>query len=138
MVSAHVCVDGEGNSAQYVPDEHKAWHAAGYNSRSLGIEQIGYASFTAALWNRNGRAQLRTVARYIAYWHRKYGIAIRDARGDKRAGVVTHASLHTAGGHYDPGRHYPFRSVLSLAKLYSQPRRLRRRRVAQTSDVSQT
>jgi NAD kinase len=40
-VSAHVCTDGDGNSARYVPDAAKAWHCAGFNSQSLGVEQIG-------------------------------------------------------------------------------------------------
>jgi N-acetyl-anhydromuramyl-L-alanine amidase AmpD len=121
--SAHVCVDGEGHSAQYVPDARKAWHCASYNSATLGIEQIGYATFTQAVWSRNHRAQLRKVAQYIAYWSKKYDIPIRKGRGVNgvitKKGIVTHRSLGAAGGgHHDPGLGYPQRAVFALARYY--------------------
>jgi hypothetical protein len=42
QASSHICIDGEGNTGRYVPDDRKAWHCAGYNSQTLGIEQIGF------------------------------------------------------------------------------------------------
>jgi N-acetyl-anhydromuramyl-L-alanine amidase AmpD len=123
QASAHVCVDGEGRSAKYVGDGAKAWHCAAYNSESLGIEQIGYSTFTRAVWNRNDRAQLLKVAKYIAYWSKKYDIPIQHGLGIKgevvRPGVVTHADLGQAGGgHSDPGPGYPFDAVLYAARYY--------------------
>lgn len=121
--SAHVCVDGEGRSARYVPDDRKAWHCAGYNSASLGIEQVGYATFNNGDWTKGDDAQLRKVAKYIAYWNKKYGIPIQRGQvsnGDvKRPGVVLHSELGTiGGGHHDPGADYPVDAVLHMARYY--------------------
>jgi len=124
QASSHVCVDGTGISAQYVPDGAKAWHCKSFNSISLGIEQIGYATFTQAMWNRNDRAQLKKVAKYIAYWSKEYGIPIRQGEVSRsgavtRSGVVTHAQLGLlGGGHHDPGPNYPFSAVLLAARYY--------------------
>lgn len=120
--SSHVCVDGDGHSGQFVPDEHKAWHCMGYNSVSLGIEQIGLASFGKKTW-LGRRAQLRKTAQYIAYWSKKYDIPIRRGIVSNgriiRSGVVTHAQLGSiGGGHHDPGRWYPTALVRGLARYY--------------------
>jgi N-acetyl-anhydromuramyl-L-alanine amidase AmpD len=74
QASSHVCTDGDGNSARMVADEQKAWHVAGYNSVSLGIEQIGRAAQGA--WQRD---EYRETARWIAHWSRKHGIPIQTA-----------------------------------------------------------
>lgn len=119
QASAHVCVDAEGRSAKYVDDAAKAWHVAGYNSVSLGIEQIGFA--TQTFWPD---AQLKKVAKYVAYWSHKYGIQIQtrgkvDNGNVLLAGVVTHAQLgQIGGGHHDPGDHYPLSTMLYHARYY--------------------
>jgi len=127
QASAHVCVDGEGISAQYVPDGAKAWSCREFNSVSLNIEQIGFATFTQAMWNRNDRAQLLKVAKYIAYWSKTYGIpiqrgAVSTVTGNvTKPGVVTHAQLGLiGGGHHDPGPNYPFSAVLLAARYYAR------------------
>jgi N-acetyl-anhydromuramyl-L-alanine amidase AmpD len=119
QASSHVCVDDEGRSACYVADEAKAWHVVNYNSASLGIEQIGYA--TQRFWPE---AQLKKVAKYIAYWSKKYDIQI-ERRGEVAngtvvvPGVVTHADLGAlGGGHHDPGDFYPVERVLHMARYY--------------------
>lgn len=121
--SAHVCVDGQGYSARYVPDGRKAWHCAGYNSQTLGIEQIGFATFTELLWNRHKRAQLKKVAKYIAYWSKQYGIPIQRGAVSNgvvtRRGVLMHSELGSiGGGHHDPGPNYPIDAVLRTARWY--------------------
>jgi N-acetyl-anhydromuramyl-L-alanine amidase AmpD len=120
QASAHVCVDAEGISACYVPDARKAWHVAAYNSVSLGIEQIGFA--TQTFWPD---AQLKKVAKYCAYWSKKYGIQLQTRGqvdgigGVVLAGVVTHAQLGAAGGgHHDPGDAYPLSKMLYHARYY--------------------
>lgn len=110
QASCHVCVDGDGRSAQYVPDERKAWHVVNYNSRSLGIEQIGFA--TQGFWPD---AQVKKAAKYVAYWSHKYGIPIDAAH------VVTHSSLGAAGGgHHDPGDSYPINQLRYHARYYAR------------------
>lgn len=126
QASSHVCVDGEGRSARYVLDDAKAWHCMNFNSRSLGIEQIGFATFTQLMWNKNRRAQAKKVAQYIAYWSKKYGIPIQEGKVSStgivlKSGVVTHASLGVmGGGHHDPGPNYPFSALLRTAKWYKK------------------
>lgn len=123
--SSHVIVDGEGRSAQCVPDEKKAWTQAYFNPWSLSIEQIGFAATKNAVWKKEYRNQLRKVAQYIAYWSKKYDIPIRKGQtsGSRivKSGVVTHSSLGlTGGGHSDPGVNYPAPLVRALARYYKK------------------
>lgn len=116
--SSHVATDAEGNSARYVSDDAKAWHCKGYNSVSLGIEQIGRAAQTS--WNKD---QQKETARWIAYWSRLHGIPIHKATVSNgtvtRPGVIRHSELGSiGGGHSDPGGGYPLSDVLDLARHY--------------------
>lgn len=126
QASSHVATDSDGNSARFVSDRMKAWHCSGYNSASLGIEQLGFASQTRATWLKNFR-QLRETARWIAWWSKRYGIPIRRARVSggvvTRSGVIRHMDLGSiGGGHSDPGSNYPFNRVLLLARAYKLAR----------------
>lgn len=119
-VSAHVVVDGDGNSARCVPDVLKAWACVEYNSPSLNIEQIGHAAQTS--W---GEAECEETARWIAHWSKAHRIPIRRAwvAGGRvlRSGVTTHRKLGAAGGgHTDPGEHYPMEHVLRLAREFKR------------------
>lgn len=125
QASAHVCVDGEGRSARYVHDEAKAWHVADFNATALGIEQVGFATFHTDDWTKNDRAQIKKVAKYIAYWSRKFDIPIGHGMVNPlagsviRPGVVTHGALgERGGGHHDPGADYPLEAVLMAARYY--------------------
>ena len=116
QVSSHVITDSDGTSARCVPDSDKAWHAAAYNSASLGIEQIGRAS--QSVW---GTSELQETARWIAKWSREHGIPIQHGAVSgglvTRPGVVTHADLgYAGGGHTDPGSGYPLGAVIEQAK----------------------
>lgn len=121
QASSHVIVDADGNSARCLPDSRKAWTCASYNSATLNIEQIGFASQGRRGWRRNWR-ELRETARWIALWSRRHRIPIRRGHAANgaitRSGVLTHKQLGTlGGGHVDPGQ-YPLRRVLLLARLY--------------------
>lgn len=120
QASSHVCVDADGHSARMVDDQRKAWHAAAFNSLTLGIEQIGRAA--QSLW---AGPEVRETARWVAYWSRHHGIPIRiGAVSDgkiTKSGVVTHKMLGQAGGgHWDPGPGYPLRRMLVLARHYKK------------------
>lgn len=120
-VSSHVGVDDDGNSARFVPDERKAWTCATFNSASLNVEMIGFASFGKAKWRRRWR-QLRETARWIARWSKQEDIPIRRGKVSgpfvTRSGVITHSELGFYGGnHSDPGP-FPMKRVLVLARLY--------------------
>lgn len=129
QASAHVATDSDGNSARYVSDRRKAWHCMAYNSASLGIEQLGFASQSRTTWLKNWR-QLRETARWIAYWSHRYGIPVRKGSVSggavTRSGVLRHMDLGaTGGGHSDPGSAYPFNRVLWLARAYKAARQVR-------------
>jgi|SRR5436190_3070641 len=115
--SSHVCTDNEGHSARYVLDGDKAWHCAGFNRMSLGIEQILPA--TGAELSED---LYRETARWVARWSKKYGIPIHhgDVSGTRvtKAGVIRHSELgQYGGGHSDPGP-YHFNHMLNLARFY--------------------
>ncbi len=121
QVSSHVANDAEGNDARYVRDARKAWTQRAYNGAGLSIEQIGSAGFDRHKWLVEREAQLGNTAKWIAHWHRRWGIPIRRARESggivTRSGVATHNQLGRAGGgHHDPGPGYPFKRVLRMAR----------------------
>ena len=96
--SAHVVLKEDGGEAtQLVPWAAKAWHAAGANSYTLGIEMAG---FTAA---RNLETQLARAARIVGFWcHRLQVPAVH--RMDARGGIARHRDLGAfGGGRSDPG-----------------------------------
>jgi len=124
QASSHICIDAEGNTARYVPDGRKAWHCAGYNSQTLGIEQVGLASFSKTQWLRR-LPQLKKAAKWIAWWSKEYGIPIQRGRvlnGQvTRRGVLMHSERGAiGGGHHDPGGGYPIWIVLRMARWYAR------------------
>jgi N-acetyl-anhydromuramyl-L-alanine amidase AmpD len=120
--SAHVCTDGDGTSARFVPDHYKSWEVCGYNSYALGIEQIGFASRTTGEWPE---AQIKETARWVARWHHLHGVPIRrgivSAGRVLRSGIVTHSQLGSIGcGHSDPGAGYPMGAMMRHARRFAR------------------
>jgi len=120
QASSHVGVDAEGYSARYVMDSRKAWTCAGFNSASLNIEMIGFSS--QKWWPSK---QEKKVAKYLAYWSKKYGIPLRVARVNGNTGriistgVIRHSDLGVFGGnHGDPGAGFNVKKVIRYAKFY--------------------
>lgn len=117
QASSHVCTDNEGNSARYVLDRDKAWHCAGFNRMSLGIEQILPSTGRELTENL-----YRETARWCARWSKMYGIPLQHGAvsGTRvtRAGIITHKELgQFGGGHFDPGP-YNFNHMVNLARFY--------------------
>ncbi len=140
--SSHVANDAEGHDARFVPDSDKAWTCAGFNSVSLNIEQIGFAATKKAEWFKGAPHQLANTAKWIAYWHGKFGIPIRRGavRGETvtRTGVVTHKQLGViGGGHVDPGTAYPINYVIDLAAVFATKPGTKRHKEA-LADVNRT
>jgi N-acetyl-anhydromuramyl-L-alanine amidase AmpD len=116
QASSHVCTDADGHSARMVPDGKKAWHCAGYNSVSLGVEQVGRAA--QGSWSDK---EIEETARWIARWSREHGIPIRKGEVSNgrvvRSGVLRHSDLGViGGGHHDPGDGYPLDRLLRRAR----------------------
>ena len=123
-VSAHVANDAQGHDARYVRDRRKAWSEVDFNSVGLSIEQIGTDAYSRHKWLTQREPQLENTSRWIAHWHRRWGIPIHRAEVSGstvvRSGVATHEQLGTAGGgHHDPGPGYPLGHVIKLARSFA-------------------
>lgn len=118
---AHFVVDRNGNVGRGGDPTQIQWHVTNLNTGSIGIEQIGFATFRNLVWRRKRRKQLYAVARIIAWAHGRYGIPIRVRHDPRLPGVTTHRRVGLAGidpsGHTDPGPHYPLGFVIFLAKM---------------------
>src|ERR1043166_4550895 len=60
QVSAHYVNNTDGQITQMVDNANRAWHATYYNSRSIGIENVGYAG-QASTWNSANLASLEKL-----------------------------------------------------------------------------
>lgn len=103
-VSAHYIVDFDGAITQMVADQHTAWHAGNYNSRSIGIEHAGWAGR-----NRWTPEQMRASARLTRWLCDTYGIPI------DRQHIVAHKDVPGAT-HSDPGRYFNWDLYMRLVR----------------------
>lgn len=118
--SAHYGVDND-SVVQYVPDDEVAYHAAGLNEQSIGIEQAGTAHQTREAWGDLFSQQMidTQVVPLLAHLVTKHNVPARfvDAAAINRgeAGITTHAEVSKAkrkSTHWDPGPHYPIDYVV--------------------------
>lgn len=114
QASSHVGIDAEGNCVRMVTDDRKAWTAGNYNSLSLNIEQVGFASTAKGNWVKGYHQGLHRVARQIAEWSRKHKIPLRHSI---EHGVCQHVHVSGPGGHTDCGPGYPETYVTRWARL---------------------
>jgi hypothetical protein len=94
--SAHLVIREDGGEVtQLVQLEDKAWHAAGWNGFSVGVEHASLGRGFAS------SAQERQSARVFAWLCHLYGIPPLDGLHRPR-GIVYHRELGAAGGgHFD-------------------------------------
>ena len=94
QASAHAVLREDGGElTQLVALDEKAWHAAAYNPRSVGIEHAnvtpkGYAT----------EQQLRVSARLFGWLCLHLAIPPRWAKGGAGPGVCRHSDLGSLGG----------------------------------------
>lgn len=104
QASAHLVIREDGGEAtQLVHLAEKAWHAAAYNPRSVGVE---HANTTAKGYATE--AQLRVSARVFGWLCLRLGVPPRYARGGHGPGVCRHLDLGALGGGHTqcgPGEH---------------------------------
>lgn len=121
--SAHFSVDCD-SIVQSVRTEHAAGHCGPGNSRSIGIEQAGYARQSREEWlDTYSRQMLGLVARLVAREARAWDIPLVKLAPDEirsgARGVCGHVDINAAfpgkSKHYDPGPHYPWDVLLDLA-----------------------
>lgn len=124
VASCHYNCDND-STVQSVEDKDIAWHAAGGNLYSLGIEQSGVAAQNATDWqDAYSQQMLKTqVAPLLADKAKQYNIPLVyvDWRGLQNGvrGITTHNDVRLAfqkTTHTDPGAYYPMGQVLELAR----------------------
>lgn len=118
LAGSQFLVDGDGFIAQIGTLSDILQHTGGANTGSIGIEEIGFARFTRAVWLAR-TAQLDGVAKILAYLNHVHDVPLVKSTS---AGVSTHAMqsrIHPESlGHTDPGVFYPFRFVMNRARGY--------------------
>ncbi|HEX4672043.1 MAG TPA: peptidoglycan recognition family protein [Solirubrobacteraceae bacterium] len=94
QASAHLVIREDGRECtQLVPLGAKAWHAAAFNPRSVGVE---HANVTAKGFAT--RRQLEVSARVFGWLCLNLSVPPRWSRGGAGPGVTRHLELGQAGG----------------------------------------
>lgn len=125
VASAHYIVDSD-SIYQSVKEDDQAWHAAGDNARSIGIEHAGYAKQTADDWsNEYNQKMLALSARLAADIASRYGIpVVRLSVADLIAGkpgFASHKDVSAAfkkSDHADPGPDFPWTQYLQMVQSH--------------------
>lgn len=127
--SAHVGCDMN-SRVRYVADTDVAFAAPGTNHDGLHLELAGYAKYDAGQWSQvEMMAMMQQAAEQVREWSEQFNIplifldaALMRANPDAR-GVTTHHEVSQAfrkSSHWDPGRHFPIGTLLTLAQPQSQ------------------
>lgn len=128
--SAHYSVDDR-EIVQSVREEDIAWHASEANGRSIGVELAGRAAQSAADWDdAYSRATLERAAGLVAALCKRWQIEPVHLTPDEvklgRVGLCGHVDVTRAwpkaGGHTDPGPHFPWSRFVALVseQLFEQ------------------
>lgn len=120
--SAHYCVDDD-SVVQCVQLGDTAWHAAGGNSDTIGIEHAGRAGQGPAEWADDYSVRLlrNQSAPLVASLCKQFDIPIRKISPEEynagARGILGHIDITRAknisGGHWDPGPNFPWDQYLS-------------------------
>jgi len=117
QVSAHYLVNTNGAITQLVDLANRAWHATYYNSRSIGIEIVGFAG-QAGTWNAQNVAAVERLVAWLAW---KYDVPVVRPAGDaydypndqmNAPGIVAHGQIQP-WNRTDPGPYFPWASFLA-------------------------
>jgi N-acetyl-anhydromuramyl-L-alanine amidase AmpD len=127
QASAHVGIDGDGNSRVWVHSDKKAWAILNANPFTCNIEFVARAAQSKGQWED---AQIRMGARWAAYWCVKYGLpaqrgAVKNINGQcvsTKKGIITHMDVTRAGfgTHTDPGLTFPMLRFIELTQWYKK------------------
>ena len=120
-VSAHFVIAPDGHIAQMVDTSRRAWHATYYNSRSVGIEMVGYAN-SPSTWNDSNLTALMDLLAWLAT---AYDVPLVHPTGNaydfpseqyNYAGLVAHGQVQP-WNRTDPGPYFPWNQVLAGTQL---------------------
>ena len=117
-VSAHFVVAPNGDIYEMVDTSDRAWHATYYNSRSIGIEMVGFAS-QPSTWNEQNLAALTDLLDWIVSAYPTIPLThpsgdAYDFRGDRfdQPGLVAHGQVQP-WNRSDPGPFFPWNDVIA-------------------------
>jgi N-acetyl-anhydromuramyl-L-alanine amidase AmpD len=123
--SAHVGVDGDGQSRMWVHSDKKAWAILVLNGVTFNIEFIAKASQKRSDWED---VQIKEGARWAAYICLKYDLPasrgkVAGAHGQawiEKKGIIRHKDLTDVGvgTHEDPGPTFPMTRFIELTQYY--------------------
>lgn len=117
QVSAHFVIAPNGEIIQLVDTASRAWHATYYNSRSIGIEMVGYAN-EQATWNDDN---LHSLVNLLAWLVTAYDVPLIHPTGNAydftndefdEPGLVAHGQVQP-WNRTDPGPYFPWSQVLA-------------------------
>jgi N-acetyl-anhydromuramyl-L-alanine amidase AmpD len=120
QVSAHFVIAPSGHIVQMVDTANRAWHATYYNSRSIGIEMVGYAN-QPSTWNDHN---LKSLVELLAWLVTAYDIPLVHPTGNaydfpndefNQPGLVAHGQVQP-WNRTDPGPYFPWSQVLSATQ----------------------
>lgn len=116
-VSAHFVIAPGGDIYEMVDTRDRAWHATYYNSRSIGIEMVGFAS-QPSTWNENNLDSLVDLLAWIVTAYPDIPLVhpsgdAYDFANDRynEAGIVSHGQVQP-WNRSDPGIYFPWDDIL--------------------------
>ena len=116
QVSAHYINNSDGTITEMVDPANRAWHATYYNSRAIGIENVGFAG-QASTWNDKNIPSLEHLVAYLAYTYKIPVVHPTDNADDypnnilNEPGIVAHAQVQP-WDRTDPGPYFPWATFI--------------------------
>ncbi len=117
QVSAHFVIAPNGDIYEMVDVDKRAWHATYYNSRSIGIEMVGFAG-QSSTWNEDNLGSLVDLLAWIVTAYP--AIPLEHPSGDaydfsndryNLPGLVAHGQVQP-WNRSDPGQFFPWNQVI--------------------------
>ena len=125
QVSAHFVISPGGTIYQMVNVSEKAWHATYYNSRSIGIEMVGFAN-QQSTWNPNNLSALTDLLTWLID---TYDVPLEHPEGDaydyannifNAPGIVYHSQVQP-WNKGDPGPYFPLGRIMATLDTRLNP-----------------
>ena len=121
FVSSHFVVASTGTIYQMVDTEDRAWHATYYNSRSIGIEMVGFAA-DPATWNDKNLTALADLLAWIVSAYPDIPLVHPGGTAYNfpnerysQAGLVAHSQVQP-WNRADPGIFFPWDDVIEAVE----------------------